>query len=81
LHHPHAFVPKLATGVDTPHRILVLMGELSFDRIGVEEPGRVQERVGHRAKAVRGYLVRAIAQCAQHRVDHVLGLHQASRIG
>src|SRR5487761_1457140 len=73
LHHRHAFVPMLATGIGRADAIAFDMGKLALDGVWMPLAGLIQEARCRRAKAVAGRLGLGISQPPERGVQGAIG--------
>ena len=71
-HHPNALIPKVGAGIGTADTVVIDMGQLAFDGVGVPEAALVKDRRSGRTKAVCGHFLLLEAETAQSGVDCVL---------
>ena len=82
LHHAHTLVPILATGIGSTDGIVVAVGELSLDRIGVPKAHLIQQRCGHCAEAVSGQPVKmGVTACRIANAQWPNGYYRAGEMG
>lgn len=91
LRHAHSLSPVSAAVVGRPHLVAVAVSQGPFDCVGMSKARFIEQRAGHRAKAMARHFVAFVAKAPKSDIERVLahrplggvegGEHELARSG